>query len=297
MIRFLNILKKYSWLLSNKIFLVTLALLICCLIEFSTDLGEIILGEILESTNGMRPKIGMIWQQNQMNQIANHYLENIAANNPDSTDKTTDVDNIATLKTLLDGQKTIFLTAEQFHRLYNQLTPSAAQKIIPFFDFLKLLTRKKWTTTRISKADHSYSITFLDADDQILIDRYPDLSIFDNLNDNLSLRTATIESIPFFTKRSFSRNYFFSAFNALPDEIKLQIINNPLQLIRWYDDIRAVAISSEVVNQTVFIGFEISDGNSQEIQKFEASTLGAIYLINQLNSMYPELKLALPEPQ
>jgi len=40
------------------------------IIEFSLDIGEIIVGQILELTNGFRPQAGTIWELTKKDRVA-----------------------------------------------------------------------------------------------------------------------------------------------------------------------------------------------------------------------------------
>ena len=107
-------------------------------------------------------------------------------------------------------------------------------------------------------------------------------------------KQSSIASIPLFSGRTLTPEQFFNAFNNLPHTIKLQLINNPFQLIKWNKNIKLVAISRYVENHTVLIAFEVFNGVENEVHTFQGSELAANYLITQLNSLYPDLNLKIP---
>jgi len=288
--------KKFLKIFSNKIFLITSAIIIVfTTFEFTTDFVEILLGKIIELTNPFRPKAGTIWEINKKDLIANDKLKEITKNIPSNKTELTEVENLQQLSDLLQGGKTIYISPEQFRNLYNQIPPRFSFDIISPFDLLKLSHSRKWAWTKITKDENNLSFYFLDGDKQLLMDTYPPLSVLFNIPQSNNLHVASLDSMPMFKGRTFSREQFFGAFDELSNPVKLQLINNPYQLIKWEPNIREVGISKYTTDSVVLIGFEILQNIYTEVITFEASELAANYLIARLNEIYPELYLEFPE--
>lgn len=278
----------------NIVMTISIILLIC-LIEGIFDVAEIIIGGLLEITNPFRVRSGTIWEIDKQDQIADQHLLGITENIPHK-DQPPVIETLDKLKLILDEQESVVVSADQFLRLYNLLPPRSAHEIISPFDLLKIFQSNQWIWTKIIKDENSLSFIFQDGDNQILMDSYPDLAVLYHVATIEISKQTSLASMASYSDRTFSPKQFFEAFSNLPNPIKLQLINNPFRLIKWYKNIKLVAISRFVENNTVSIGFEIFNGIDYEIHTFQASELAANYLIAQLNVLSPNLDLKIPEP-
>ena len=287
---------KFLKIFTNKKFLFSLTIIIIFFtFEFTTDFVEIMLGKIIELTNSFRPKAGTIWEMNKQDQLANDRLKEITKNIPSNETEFNEIEDLKQLSDLLQAGKIVFISPEQFRNLYNQIPQRFCYDIISPFDLLKLSHSRKWTRTKITRGENNLSFYFLDGDKQLLMDSYPPLTVLFNIPQTNNLHTASLDSMPMFQGRTFSREQFFKAFDELSNPLKLQLINNPYQLIKWENNIRKVGISHYATDNIVLIGFEINQNIYTEINTFEASELAANYLIARLNEIYPELHLNFPE--
>ncbi|MBD3288137.1 hypothetical protein GF337_04980 [candidate division KSB1 bacterium] len=279
----------------KKSVIITLSLILFFLIiEFTLDPVEIILGEILEATNPIRPKSGTIWELSEQNLGAAEDLSQISPK-PESEQQAPEVDTVYELKVALDERDVVLLSSEQFLKIYNMLSPAAAGQIISPFDLLRFSHDQSWVWTKISKSDDRLSIFFLKGDNEILTDSYPDISVLYERPFGSETRIKSLESLPEFRGRTFTAQQFFRAFNQLPRPTKLQLINNPYRLLQWHQHISKVGISNGIQDYTIQIAFEVADQLDTKIYTFQASTIAANHFINQLNSLYPELNLKMPE--
>ena len=280
----------------NKKFLFTCTLFIIIItFEFTTDFVEIALGKMIELTNPFRPKAGTIWEMNKQDKLANDRLKEISKNIPTRKNELTEIKDLKQLSEILETGQTILITPEQFRTIYNQIPPRFSFDIISPFDFLKLSHSRKWTWTKISKEENNLSFFFLDGDKQLLMDTYPPLTVLYNLPHTNNLHSTSLDSMEMFHGRTFSREQFFIAFDELSNHVKLQLINNPSQLIKWENNIRKVGISRYAFDNTVKIGFEINQNIYTEVATFESSELAANFLVARLNETFPDLYLEFPE--
>ena len=287
---------KFLKIFTNKKFIITSSIIIVFItFEFTTDFVEIVLGKVIELTNPFRPKAGTIWEMNKKDQIANDELKEITKNIPSNKTELTRIENLKQLSDLLQAGQTVFISPEQFRNFYNQIPIHLSCDIISPFDLLKLSHSRKWIWTKITREENNLSFYFLDGDKQLLMDTYPPLTVLFNIPQANNLHSVSLDSMPKFKGRTISREQFFSAFDEFSNQRKLQLINNPYQLIKWENSIRKVGISRYATDNVVLIGFEINQNIYTEVYKFEASELAVNYLIARLNEIYPELYLEFPE--
>ena len=291
--KYLN-LKLRTRLLNKKVILISSFIFIVFLSEFIFDIFEITLASLIEITNSVRPKSGTVWELYNQDQIANKRLSGITANITDK-EKPLTITTLSELKSTLDEQGSVVISADQFFHLYNLLPTRSAQEIVAPLTLLKIYHSNKWVWMEITKEETSLRFIFLKGDNQPLLDSYPDLGVLYHVYLHEKTEQKSLESIPEFAGRTLSAEKFFNAFISLPDSRKLQLINNPFQLVKWYKNIRLVAISRYVKQHTVLIGFEIFNEIDNEVYTFQASELATNYLIARLNSLYPELNFNMPE--
>jgi len=283
-------------LLTNKKLLLSLGIIIILIVvEFTTDFVEIVLGSVIELTNPYRPKSGTIWELHKKDQLASEQLEQITKSLPDKKQEIPEINDLIQLKTKLEEQQTLLITADQFRSLYIQIPIRISGDIISPFDLLKLSHSRKWIWTKIVKNDSSLSFFFIDGDRQLLMDTYPPLSVLYNIPDANKSHVVALDSMNIFEGRTISRNQFFVVFDDLPNSVKLRLINNPFQLVRWDSNIQKVGISRYVDDNTVTIGFQINQGIYTEVYTFEASDWAVDIFIENLNNLYPEFNLDTPE--
>ncbi|HDP99544.1 MAG TPA: hypothetical protein ENN22_10245 [bacterium] len=287
--------KRLAIFRSRKFLILSGVFIALLIIEFRFDVVEIFFGNILEMTNSFRPRAGTIWEREKKDQLANSQLHIISQSVIEPKIETTNIQTLSQLRDLLEEKQSVFLTADQFKNLYNQIPPRVSFDVISPFDLLKLSHSRKWTWTKILKEEKNLSCFFLDGDKQLLMDTYPPLSVLFNSGDGGDNYHTSLDSMEMFQGRSITAEHFFSVFDDFSNAVKLQLINNPYLLIKWDNNIRRIAISQYSTDNTVLIGFEINQGIYTEVYTFDASELAANYLIARLNEMYPELNFSYPQ--
>lgn len=270
-------------------------LFILAVIEFKLDVAEVIVGRVLEWTNPLRPRAGTIWEYEKRDRLASVQLEKIVGSASAEQGEMPEVRDLFELRANLEQDKQVILSAAQFLELYNQLPPQYAQEIIAPFELLKITHSGKWFWTKIQRSENELSFYFLDGDNQLIMDTYPGLAVLYNMVKAGSEDRYSLENFMEFSGRIVSANQFYQAFNPLSTQIKLQLVNNPFQLLKWGDNLKRVAISRYSVNNTVELGFEVSNGMFTEVHRFQASELAATYLIAKINEMFTTINLDMPE--
>jgi hypothetical protein len=283
-------------ILTNKKFILTFSIIVLItIVEFSTDLVEIVLGNIVELTNPYRPKTGTIWEMHKKDRLASEQLNEIIASLPDEQQQIPEINDLVQLKTQLEQQQSLLITADQFRNLYNQIPIRIAGEVISPFDLLKLSHSRKWIWTKIVKNDSSLSCYFFDGDKQLLMDTYPPLSMLYNIPEVDRSGSVSLDAMETFKGRGFGRDQFFTVFDDLPNSVKLRLMNNPFQLVQWDRNIQKIAISRYVDDNIVKIGFQVNQGIYTEVYTFEASDWAIDIFIEKLNSLFPGLNFEYPE--
>lgn len=291
-----NLKTKIFRLLTNKNFLIILSvLMLITIIEFTTDFVEIALGNIVELTNPYRPKSGTIWDLHKKDRLASEQLKEIVASLPDEQPELPEISDLVQLKIQLEQQKSLLITADQFRDLYNQIPTRIAGDVVPPLDLLKLSHNRKWIWTKIVKNDSSLSFFFFDGDKQLLMDSYPPLSVLYAFPATDRPGSISLDSMEIFRGRTISRDQFFAVFDDLPNSVKLRLINNPFQLVKWDRNIQKVAVSRYVDDNTVGIGFQVNQKIYTEIYTFEANDWAVDIFIEKLNNLYPGINFEYPE--
>ncbi|UCE06215.1 MAG: hypothetical protein JSW07_21975, partial [bacterium] len=293
---FQSLKKKLFQLFNNRKFLITVAIIVLItMVEFATDFVEIVLGSVIELTNPYRPKSGTIWELHKKDRLASAQLEEITKSLPDKKQEIPEINDLLQLKTKLEQQQSLLITADQFRNLYNQIPIRISGDIISPFDLLKLSHSRKWIWTKIVKNDSSLSFFFFDGDKQLLMDTYPPLSVLYDIPEADELGAVSLDSMAEFRGRTLNRDQFFTVFDDLPASVKLQLINNPFQLVKWDRNIQQIGISRYVDDNTVSVGFQVNQGIYIEVYTFEASDWAVDIFIEKLNTQYPELNFEYAE--
>jgi hypothetical protein len=291
-----NLKTKLLRLFTNKRFLITLSILILItIIEFATDFVEIVLGNLVEIANPYRPKSGTIWELHKKDRLASEQLSEIIESLPAEEGQIPEINDLLQLKTKLEQQQSLLITADQFRDLYNQIPIRIAGDVISPYDLLKLTHSHKWVWTKIVKNDSSLSFFFFDGDKQLLMDTYPPLSVLYTIPEANQSTSLSLDAMDIFKGRIISRDQFFAVFDDLPNSVKLQLINNPFQLVKWDRNIQKVGLSHFVDDSIVRIGFQVNQGIYTEVYTFEASDWAVDIFIEKLNSLYPEINFEYPE--
>jgi hypothetical protein len=288
--------EKLIRLLTSRKFLIPFIIItLLIIIEITTDFAEIVLGNVIELTNPYRPKSGTIWELHKKDVLAGEQLEIITESLPDQNQEIPEINDLLQLRSQLEQQQTLLITADQFRNLYNQIPIRISGDIISPLDLLKLSHSRKWIWTKIVKNDNSLSFFFFDGDKQLLMDTYPPLTVLYNIPEAAQSHQVALDSLMIFKGRTISANQFFTVFDDLPNSIKLRLINNPFQLVKWDKNIQKVGISRYVNDGVVSIGFQVNQGIYTEVYTFEASDWAVDHFIEKLNELFHELSFDYPE--
>jgi hypothetical protein len=172
---------------------------------------------------------------------------------------------------------------------------NTAQQIISPYELLKLIPEPTWTHCSLSRDADELRIYFLDSENQLIRDNYFSLSNYTQTSPPDEASGAILEEQEEFQGRVVSREDFLAAYNTLPLNTKIFVMNDPMQLIRWGEALMHAAVARYIVDGAVTIGFQVKTGISNTIVRYQASEIGAARLVESLNQVISDKYLALPE--
>lgn len=282
-------------IISPWFFTILLLMLVFMIIEGIYDVVEISLGQVLTLTNSIRPQTGPVWQREINDEVAVQQLETLIQESPPEKIKLVQFQNFDALIEALNKSEEIRIPKNNFLNLYINLPYDYAQEIIPPYDLLALIDEESWQQCAFSRETTELRIYLLDGENQLIRDYYAPLR-FNIDSENMAIPVGSLlDEIEEFRNRVISKADFLKAFNSLPVTTKTFIMNNPIQLIRWRDALKKVAISRYVIDGTVTIGFQIQTGVTKSIVRYQASEIAASRLVQRVNEIITDKFIAMPE--
>lgn len=292
-VRKITMLQNFQQLLfTPKTLIILIIIMLLMLLEGLFDIGEIGLGRFIAWTNSYRPQTGPIWQRELTGETATQQLQEIE---PLPEQKTIEVTSFHEVLNQLESSPEVRILKQNFLKIYTQLSYNIAQQIISPYELLKLIPDQAWTNCLISKDAEELRIYFLDSENQLIRDNYFSLTGYVETAEPDAESGLILEEQEEFQGRVVTRDDFIAAYNALPLNAKIFVMNDPMQLIRWGEAMSHAAVSRYIVDGAVTIGFQVKTGISNSIIRYQASEIGAARLVESLNQVIRDKYLALPE--
>jgi len=292
-VRKTKIIQKFQqFLLSPKTLIFLIIIMLLLLLEGLFDIAEIGLGRFIAWTNSYRPQTGPIWQREIKGEVATQELQEFE---PLPEQKTLEVNNFNEILNQLESNPEVRILKQNFVKIYTQLPYNTAQQIISPYELLKLLPEPTWTHCSLSRDADELRIYFLDSENQLIRDNYFSLSNYTQTSPPDESSGLILEELEEFQGRVVSREDFLAAYNTLPLNTKIFVMNDPMQLIRWGDAMTHAAVDRYIVDGAVTIGFQVKTGISNTIVRYQASEIGAARLVEGLNQVISDKYLTLPE--
>lgn len=280
---------------SPKFLLGIVIILSCLVIEGLFDVVEKGVGEFLVLTNAIRPRVGPVWKREINDEIATRQLQEMISEIPEEKPPLTEILSFESLLQHLEQQPDLLISKKNFLKIYAQLPYSLAQQIISPYDLLELMPDPRWQQCRLQKSENDLAMYLLDGENELLKNCHLALNQLDGMAQPTAEPIALLENSEEFQGRTISRAVFLTAFNTLPANIKIFVMNDPMQLIRWDESLRQVAISRYVIDGAVSVGFQIQTGISSSVARYQASEIAAAALVDQINKILTDKFLAMPE--
>jgi hypothetical protein len=246
---------------------ILLALLISgvLILELRFDWVERALGSYLVTTNSGRPESGAIWEKGKQTLTARKTLEQIVTDRLASQREARGATSFQQIAdNVLPGQGAM-LSADHFRRLYLNLPPEVARKIISPFELLQLSSKGQWRRTYIEKSGDGLVVYLLDDNNRVLrqLNIYSRFLIAFERHD--TVQVETLEDLPPFENRIYAAERFFNALSAFPEEVRRSMLPNPESLLEIPGRIMRVGISDEAVSGFIELGFEITNGSQRNV--------------------------------
>lgn len=263
--------KKYHWAEPGTInewvkrMFAIRPLLLCLFIsallisELRFDWLEQTVGSFLVSTNGRRPESGTIWETGRQTRTARKSLEQIVSDRQASQQETRQAKSFKEIAATILMDQWVMIAPDHFRRLYLQLKPETAEKIIPPFDLLKLINQKNWDRTYFEKDGDGLNIYILDTENRVLTQLTISPRLLYGMGESQVKMDETLESLPQFKNRIYPADLFFQALDSLGEAVRRDTISQPDQLLRYPGHITRVGISGGVLPGFIELGFEIEN--------------------------------------
>jgi len=263
--------KKYHWAEPGTInewvkrMFAIRPLLLCLFIsallisELRFDWLEQTVGSFLVSTNGRRPESGTIWETGRQTRTARKFLEQIVSDRQASQQETRQAKSFKEIAATILTDQWVMIAPDHFRRLYLQLKPETAEKIIPPFDLLKLINQKNWDRTYFEKDGDGLNIYILDTENRVLTQLTISPRLLYGMGESQVKMDETLESLPQFKNRIYPADLFFQALDSLGEAVRRDTISQPDQLLRYPGHITRVGISGGALSGFIELGFEIEN--------------------------------------
>ncbi|MEJ2168450.1 MAG: hypothetical protein P8X90_23300 [Desulfobacterales bacterium] len=234
-------------------------------LEMRFDWVERTLGAYLVTTNSTRPQSGAIWEKGRQTLTAQKTLEKIVTDRQTSQREARNAETFSQIAAGLSDGQSAMLSAENFRQLYLKLPREAAAEVLPAYELLKISAQGNWRRTYFEKNGSDLAVYLLDADNRVLhrIDVSADGML--QLEREDSLTRETLEDLANFRNRVYPAERFFKALDALPEEIRRNVILDPETLLKPSGQIVKVGISDEAVSGYIELGFEFVLGARHQV--------------------------------
>jgi len=248
---------------------ISLLIILLALSELRFDWVEQAVGDYLATTNDRRPKIGAIWEKGKQATTARQVLEQIVTDRQASRRDARVADSFRQLAARIPEDQGIMLSPDHFKRLYLKLPLEIAREITSPFELLSLSSQDSWDRTYFENSAGELKVYLLDTENRVLkqIIITPDLLRYMDQSNTSSATTLT--DLPQFENRIYPADRFFNVLADLPEDIRKSVLPHPEKLLALPGQISRVGISDEAVSGFIELGFEISDGTSQEVVRFQ----------------------------
>jgi len=269
---------------SNKKLWAAIFIVVLIFVEFQVDYVERCLGSVIEWTNGMRSQTGAVWERALAREAAAGKMGEIILREEEDRKLIESVSSFSELTGLFDRRETLVVSRDKFLFLYRKLPRYSANEIIPPLDLLRIIQDGVFRRAYLQKNDEGFSFLILNEMNDVVYSSSIEAGLFQTVSD-LGPVISQVQR-RFFNDSviTVGREQFMQAYNALETRnLKLQIVNDPFQLIQWGDDFLRVAVMPEDNTGIISLIFEVRSGVELSYIEYQARALAAYYLIQEIN--------------
>lgn len=108
------------------------------------------------------------------------------------------------------------------------------------------------------------------------------------------MQDSHLEDNPLYAGRTLPAPLFITALESLPQNLRLQVINDPQKWQEWRQRLIAAAIAPQTLHGSVTIALEFVQAGGVTVQELEASELAVEYLVNAINELSPDTRFRSP---
>lgn len=227
--------------------------------ELRFDWMEQTVGTFLVSTNSQRPESGTIWETGRQTRTARKTLEQIVSDRNATQEETRLAESFKEIAATIQPDQWVMIPPDLFRRLYLQLAPEAAEKIISSFDLLMLVNENNWERTYFEKEGDGLNIYILDTENRVLRQLTIPPELLHGMGESQVELDESLDNLEQFSNRIYPAGPFFEVLNRLEERIQHEVIPQPDQLLRVPGQVTRVGISRRAASGFVELGFEIED--------------------------------------
>lgn len=245
--------------------LVCLIILSIMISELRFDWMERTMGAFLVSTNSRRPESGAIWETGRQTRKARKTLDQIVSDRQTSQQETRQAESFKEIAATILPDQWVMISPDQFRRLYLQLNPETAARIISSFDLVQLINREHWDRTYFEKDGDGLNIYLLDTENRVLQQLTISPNLLYGMGESQVKVDISLEEMLQFDSRIYPADRFFQALDRLKDGVRRDVLPQPDQLLRYPGRITRVGISGQDVSGFTELGFEIESATQRMV--------------------------------
>jgi hypothetical protein len=244
-------------LLSSRAVVLVLILVALVTTEFRFDWMERAAGAYLVTTNSYRPQSGTIWEQGHKADSARQTLAQYAVQRQNMQREAQQASSLGQVISSIAEEKGAMISSDHFLSLYLKLPPVLSNEIVSPYTLLTFTSTGKWERTFLEKQDHQLVIYLLDSQNQVIQRFNIGPELIEYIERGEVAVSSSLDQLSDFAAHIYPADRFFALLNALPEEVRKNIVAHPEELLRVSGRIRRVGISDGDFGDAVDLGFEV----------------------------------------
>jgi hypothetical protein len=255
--------------LSLRSLVVVLVLCLVGISELRFDWSEQMIGRFLVTTNANRPESGAIWEKGHRTATARQTLDQIITDKQAIQREAREARSFSQIAQTLAKGRDVILAASHFQTLYNALPPERAGELLSPYTLIRMYSQGQWDRTFFEPADQGLRIYFLNRDNRVLHQLNIDTRRLARIEQGESVHRDSLNHLPQFSERIYPAEFFFTALEQMPEDIRRNIIPWPENLLKAPGRFRRAGISDEVLSGYIEIGLEMEDTQRTRVMLFQ----------------------------
>jgi len=275
----MNTEKLNRWVKNNRGWLILGSVLLAAEIFF--DLGEVVLGHLMQASNPFRPKVGRLWIEEEKDLAGQQQVTSIVDSLSNHPFRSGPIHTLEDLAAYLNYKNRIVVSRDDFLNLYAALPDSEAQLLLDPLQLEALREDLSWQSTSLMSGEGQMTVIFNDSYGQPMLVTHPIGPVLPTILPENTL-PSLLEADERYKDRTIKPPLFLAAYHHLPKRYQLQVINDPVFIARNPSDWVMIAIAPYVRNGSVTLICEIKQEGMNTLHTFQASELAIHYLIQAI---------------